>query len=275
MLANEALMAAAGEAFRKAVAAALRADPRVAFAYLAARVSAVGIDGRGAPCVAVYAEAADDAERIGADVAERLEAAPGVGRVDVTVLNTMDLDEAGRMLEDADLLVDRDPQRRGAFALLVSGAYLDFRESEAVFLRERAERLYADTMAVKLAQLDERIRRLRELRGLTADEYLADWKTAYVAERALEVAIGLCIDLARHVLAERAQTRPLTYRETFAIVRDAGLLEPGVAEALMRMCGFRNRLAHEGTRLDAAIVVHMVESGVEDLGRFRDAVSRL
>ena len=171
--------------------------------------------------------------------------------------------------------MDRDPQRRGAFTLMAEGAYLDFRESEAVFLRERAERPYADTMAIKLAQLDELIGRLRELRGLTADGYLADWKTAYVAERALEVAIGLSIDVARHVLTERALPRPLTYRETFAIARNAGLLEPGVAAALMGMCGFRNRLAHEGTRLDATIVVRMVESGVEDLSRFRAAVSRL
>ena len=275
MLANETLMAAANEARRKALVAAVRTDPRVMFAYLTARVSATGFDGRGEPCVAVYAGPAGDADRVGAELAARLEACPGVGRVAVVVLNELDLDEAGRMLGEADLLVDRDPQRRGAFTLMAEGAYLDFRESEAVFLRERAERPYADTMAIKLAQLDELIGRLLELRGLTADGYLADWKTAYVAERALEVAIGLCIDMARHVVAERALPRPITYRETFAIAGNAGLLEPGVAAALMGMCGFRNRLAHEGTRLDATIVVRMVESGVEDLSRFRDAVSRL
>jgi uncharacterized protein YutE (UPF0331/DUF86 family) len=275
MLANETLMTAAKEATRKTIAAALRADPRVIFAFVAARVSAAACEGRGEPCVAVYVEAADDPATVRIELAERMAAEPGLGRVDVAMLNDMDLDEAGRMLEEADLLVDRDPERRVAYALLAAGAYLDFRESEAVFLRERAERPYADTMAIKLAQLDELIGRLRELRGLTADAYLADWKAAYVAERALEVAIGLCIDLARHVVAERATARPLTYRETFAIARDAGLLGPSVAAALMGMCGFRNRLAHEGTRLDATIVVRMVESSVEDLGRFRDAVSRL
>jgi uncharacterized protein YutE (UPF0331/DUF86 family) len=248
---------------------------RVVFAYVAARVSAVGYDGRGEPCAAVYVEPAADPDRASVELAARMEASPGVGRLEIAVLNTMDLDEAGRMLEDADLLVDRDPDRRVAFALDAAGAYLDFRESEAVFLRERAERPYADTMAMKLAELDELIRRLRELAGLTVDAYRADWKTAFATERALELAITRCIDVARHVVAERALARPLTYRETFEIARDAGLLEPGVAEALMRMCGFRNRLAHEGTRLNAAVVVRMVTSGVEDLARFRDAVSRL
>lgn len=275
MLANETLMTAAKAGRRKAMAAALRVDPRVIFACAAARVSSVASDGRGEPCVAVYVEAEGDPGRVGVELAERLAAKPGLGHVEVTVLNDLDLDEAGRMLEEAEILVDRDPERRSTYTLLATGAYLDFRESEAVFLRERAERPYADTLAIKLTQLDEAIRRLRELRGLTADAYLADWKTAYVAERALEVAIGLCIDVARHVVAERAMVRPLTYRETFAIARDAGLLEPGVAAALMGMCGFRNRLAHECTRLDATIVARMFESGVDDLARFRAAMSRL
>jgi len=275
MLANGAVMAAAGDARRQAVASVLRADPRVVFAYLAQRPVAGARDGGAKPCVAVYLESQGEPEPDGVALAARLADRAGVARLDVAVLNTMDLDEAGRLLDEAELVVDLDPARRSAFTLLAGGAYVDFRESEAVFLRERAERPYADTMAIKLAQLDELIARLRELQGLTADAYLADWKTAYVVERALEVAIGLCIDLARHVLAERALRRPVTYRETFVVARDAGLVEPGVAEALMRMCGFRNRLAHEGTHLDAALVVRMVESGVGDFARFRDAVSRL
>jgi len=275
MLASDGLMAAARDARQQALAAALGADPRVVFAYLAARASVGRYDSGGEPCVAVYVEDAADPERVGVELAAQLEDRPGVDRLDVAVLNTMDLDEAGRMLDEAALLVDRDPQRQSAFALRASGAHLDFRESEVVFLRERAERPYADTLALTLADLDELISRLRELRGLTREEYVTDWKTAYVAERALEVAIGLCIDTARHVLAEHRLPHPSTYRETFVIARDAGLLDPGVAGALMRMCGFRNRVAHEGTSLDATVVVRMVESGVEDLARFRDAVSRL
>lgn len=57
--------------------------------------------------------------------------------------------------------------------------------------------------------------------------------------------------------------------------RDDSHGEPCVADALMRMCGFRNRVAHEGPNLDGTVVVRMVESGIEDLARFRDAVSRL
>lgn len=275
MLANEAMMAAAKAARVEAVAAVLRADPRVVFGYMAERRTAACGDGPGKPCVAVYLDGEDDAEARGADLAVRLGEAPGVGRLDVAVLNTMDLDEAGRMLDGADPLVDRNPRRRAEFAFLADGAYIDFRESEALFLRERAERPYADTLSVKLGELDEAVERLRGLSGLTVDEYLADWKAAFVVERALEVAINLSIDLARHVLAERALARPVTYRETFAMARDAGLIERAVAEPCMRLCGLRNRLAHEGTRLDARLVVRAVGSGAQDLARFRDAVSRL
>jgi uncharacterized protein YutE (UPF0331/DUF86 family) len=123
--------------------------------------------------------------------------------------------------------------------------------------------------------LDEYIRRLREYEGLAIEEYAADWKAQCVVERTLEVAIGLCIGVMRHALAERGLREPSTYRETFAIARDAGLVEPGLAASLMRMCGFRNVLAHEGTDADAAVVAGILRTGVADFVRFRDAASRL
>ena len=275
MLANGEMMAASNASQKREVSAALGRDPRVVFAV----VTTGAADGDDAiadlPGVAVYLEESAGGRDACPTPSTPSAARTAIGGIDVAVLNAMDLEAAGRVLQESELLLDRDPPAREAFEVRASLSYLDFRESEVVFLRERAERPYADTLALKLSQLDELISRLREIRGLTPEAYVTDWKSAYVAERALEIAIGLCIDTARHVLAERRLPRPTTYRETFVIARDAGLLEPGVAESLMRMCGFRNRVAHEGTNLDATVVVRMVESGVEDLARFRDAVSRL
>ena len=275
MLANEALMEAAKAARAEAVAAVLRADPRVVFAYLTERLTAACGDGPREPCVAVYFDEQGDSEAAGAELAVGLGKAPAVGRLDVAVLNTMDLDEAGRMLRGAGLLLDRSPQRRAEFAFLADGAYIDFRESEAVFLRERAERPYADTLVVKLGELDVAIGRLRELGAQTGEAHRTGWKDEYLVERALEVAITVSIDLARHVVATRTGARPLTYRETFVVARDAGVLDADVAGACMRLCGLRNRLAHEGMRLDAARVAAAVGPCAEELARFRDAVSRL
>ena len=54
----------------------------------------------------------------------------------------------------------------------------------------------------------------------------------------------------------------------------AVFIEPGLAAALMRMCGFRNVFVHEGTHVDAAVVAGLLRSGVGDLARFMDAAAR-
>ena len=42
----------------------------------------------------------------------------------------------------------------------------------------------------------------------------------------------------------------------------------------MRMCGFRNVLAHEAQHLDPAVVVEALTNGVADIERFREAAAR-
>jgi len=54
----------------------------------------------------------------------------------------------------------------------------------------------------------------------------------------------------------------------------AVFIEPGLAAALMRMCGFRNVFVHEGTHVDAAVVAGILRTGVGDTVRFRDAAAR-
>ena len=173
----------------------------------------------------------------------------------------------------------RDPRRpRAAFdagrgtlegvadeaAMRAAAEFEDFQQAEAVFLRERAERPYADVLGNKLARLDEHVRRLRQLAGVTLEEYASDWMMQCAVERTLERAIETSISLTRHTIAERRLRAPATLAETFVIARDAGLLEPALAAALIRMCGFRNRLVHDDEHLDPAIVVEALRTRLDD-----------
>jgi len=274
MLANRELLAASAAARNAAIGAALAADGRVVFAVLAG--SAVNPDDapRGSTSrVAVYVDPEADMEAARAELARRLAGQPGTSALDVAVLNTMELEEAGRVLQGGELLLDRDRAARAEFELRASGAYFDFCESEQVFLRERAGQPYGEVVARKLAALDVRIRRLGEFEDISVEEYVSDWRTAWIVERALEVAIGACIDLTRHTLSERGLGVPHTYRGMILAARDAGLIDAGLAASVADLCGFRNVLAHQGDRVDAAVVVEVLQHGVRDLRRFRDAAS--
>jgi uncharacterized protein YutE (UPF0331/DUF86 family) len=273
MLANRELLAASAAARKASIGASLAADPRVVFAVLAG--SAVHPDDtrHDAARVAVYVDPEADIEAARIELAGRLAGQPGTCGLDVALLNTMELEEAGRLLQGCEVLLDRDRAARAEFEACASGAYFDFRESEQMFLRERAGGPYGEVVARKLAALDARIRRLGEFEGVSLEEYVADWRTAWIVERALEVAIGACIDLTRHTLSQRGLGLPATYRGIVFAARDAGLLEAGLASSIADLCGFRNVLAHQGDRIDAAVVVEVLQHGVRDLRRFRDAAS--
>jgi uncharacterized protein YutE (UPF0331/DUF86 family) len=273
VLANRELLAASAAARNAAIGVALAADRRVVFAVMAGRAGSPDAARHGAARVAVYVDPEADIEAARVELAGRLAGQPGTRGLDVAVLNTMEWEEAGRLLQGCEVLLDRDRAARAEFEIRASGAYLDFRESERMFLRERAERPYGEVVARKLAALDARIRRLGESEGVSLEEYVADWRTAWIVERALEVAIGACIDLTRHTLSQRGLDLPATYRGIVFAARDAGLLEAGLAAAMADLCGFRNVLAHQGDRIDAAVVVEVLQHGVRDLRRFRDAAS--
>ena len=174
MLANNELMAASAAARRARIAAALAKDRRVRFARLAGVEAEPDAAEPSRPCMAIYVDPASDAENAGREVAAMLAQQLDAAGLDVAVLNTMEMEAAGRLVRASELLLDRDTEARIEFEIRVAGAYADFRESEELVLRERAERPYGEILAIKLAQLDEQIRRLRELAGLVVAGYTSD-----------------------------------------------------------------------------------------------------
>jgi uncharacterized protein YutE (UPF0331/DUF86 family) len=194
----------------------------------------------------------------------------GTGLADVVLLNTIDLEAAGRQLGEREVLMEWQVDDRREFEFQASAAFEDFRESELLFLRERAERPYADIISRKLAQLDTHVTRLRAFEGLSAEEYASDWMRRCAIERTLELAIDACIGLVRHAIAERRLRSPTTYADTFVIARDAGLFDQPLAAALGRMCGFRNILAHESEHMDAGVAVDVLRHHLDDLDRAGD-----
>jgi uncharacterized protein YutE (UPF0331/DUF86 family) len=273
MLANREWLAASAAERNAAIGAALSADPRIVFAVLNGAEGEPDAERPGTARVAVYVEPAAEGEAVRADLAVRLAGQPATRGLDVAVLNSLELEEAGRVLQSCEWLLDRNRAARAEFESRASWAYLDFRESEQVFLRERAGQPYGDVVPRKLAALDEQIRRLHEFEGIPLEGFVSDWKTSSIVERALEVAIGVSIDLMRHTLSRRGLGLPTTYRGVVFAARDAGLLESGLAAAMADLCRFRHVLAHESDRIDAAVVVEVLQHGVRDLRRFKEAAS--
>ena len=88
------------------------------------------------------------------------------------------------------------------------------------------------------------------------------------------VAIEVCIDLGRHIIASEGHRAPLDYADVFTVLAEAGLLDSGIAAELRDTARFRNLLVHGYARVDDTRVVEILRDRVDDLTAFRTALAR-
>jgi uncharacterized protein YutE (UPF0331/DUF86 family) len=67
---------------------------------------------------------------------------------------------------------------------------------------------------------------------------------------AMLVAIQAAVDIGSHLIAEYRLRRPSTYRETFEVLFEGGLVPEGLAGQLADLAGFRNVLVHIYWKID-------------------------
>ena len=134
-----------------------------------------------------------------------------------------------------------------------------------------------DTFDRRLAKLEELLgdlRRIAPKRSAERDAFLGDRGVQAQAERWLQLAAECCIDLAHHLIADRGWRSPRTYRETFEILRDNGVLDAELCVAMQGWAGLRNVLTHLYLDVDHARICDVLERELDQLDRFAVAVAR-
>lgn len=128
----------------------------------------------------------------------------------------------------------------------------------------------ADRVRDRLRRLDQLIELLEEVRTAGEAAYLRERDTRLKAERALQLALQVCIDVGAHLVGELGLEPPDDYRGVFASLGEAGVVEPELAARLGRAAGLRNLLVHGYARLDDAQVFAALER-LDDLRSFAAA----
>ena len=132
-----------------------------------------------------------------------------------------------------------------------------------------------EAFRLRLAKLEELLRHLRRLAATEREEFLADPGLQAQAERWLQLAGEVTIDLAQHVIADRGWRTPSTYREAFRILRDEGLLEPELARNMEGWAGLRNVLVHIYLEVDAEQIYLTLTEELGQLEEFTEALRRI
>lgn len=79
-------------------------------------------------------------------------------------------------------------------------------------------------------------------------------------------AVQLCVDVAAHVIASLDAPPPDTMAGAFDVLRDAGWLDPDLADRMEAAVGFRNVAVHSYRAIDWTIVYRICH---EHLGEFQ------
>jgi uncharacterized protein YutE (UPF0331/DUF86 family) len=125
----------------------------------------------------------------------------------------------------------------------------------------------------KLALLDDQVVRLQKhLADVSLEKFRDDWVLRSMAERALQVAIEIVIDIAERLIALKGAGPAATAAEAIAKCVQLGLLS---AEGPYKdIVGYRNFIVHEYERIDPEITYTLATQKLQDFRSFRDEVDR-
>jgi uncharacterized protein YutE (UPF0331/DUF86 family) len=132
---------------------------------------------------------------------------------------------------------------------------------------------YNGVIQRKLALLDDQVVKIKEyVDPVPESEFLDSWPIQAMAERALQVAVEIMIDIAERMIALKDAGPAASAREAIENLAALNVIES--AEPYREMVGFRNVIVHEYERVDPASVYRLVAEHLEDFRRFRDEIDR-
>jgi uncharacterized protein YutE (UPF0331/DUF86 family) len=112
------------------------------------------------------------------------------------------------------------------------------------------------------------IHRLESLTEMSLEELLSDEDSQDIARSRLLIAIEAAINTCYHIVAKRLKKVPSEYGQCFKILGEEDLLSPDLAERLILMCKFRNRLVHLYWDVDYSVVYDIIHHSLPDLKQY-------
>jgi uncharacterized protein YutE (UPF0331/DUF86 family) len=125
----------------------------------------------------------------------------------------------------------------------------------------------------KLASLNGRIERVRQMLPASEQEFLANTDRRELAAFNLFLAFQEGLDLAAHIIADAGWDVPATAREHFEVLTRHGVIPSALASDLSACAGVRNLIAHAYGTLDLARLYREAPLGLSALERYMAAIA--
>jgi len=116
------------------------------------------------------------------------------------------------------------------------------------------------------------VRDLKNATDITWDVYRIDKRARRFVERTLHIIIEACVDIAQHIISDEGFREPSSYRDTFVVLAEHGVLRRGDLERFENIASFRNLIVHYYERVDDAIVYRVFKENLSDFDLFVDRI---
>jgi len=135
--------------------------------------------------------------------------------------------------------------------------------------------LNPDVVRTRCGDIEEACGRLARFAAMPMETFVADSDAVDAASYRLLVGMEAALTLCYHVSAKHLRQVPEQYAACFDTLRDAGLVDPALAERLKAMARFRNLLVHMYARVDPARLHEILSAHLEGLRAFARVVAGL
>ena len=131
-----------------------------------------------------------------------------------------------------------------------------------------------DVVLERLIRLRDEIAYLQEESSRTHSlhEYVENIRLRKAVERSLQVAVEICLDIGRRIIARERFRYPEDNQDVFRILAEEGIVPGELLSSLLNMARFRNLIVHDYARIDDARVYALLKRHLEDFIAFADAV---
>lgn len=130
-------------------------------------------------------------------------------------------------------------------------------------------------ISAKVADMRENAAILRRYGALPDEAFLSNVESVGAAKYAFVVMIEASVNLASHLCAKSLSKAPVSQRDSFLMLGEAGLLPADLAERLGKMASFRNVLVHGYAEVDNKAMLAIMREDLPDVDLFITRVLEL
>jgi uncharacterized protein YutE (UPF0331/DUF86 family) len=131
-----------------------------------------------------------------------------------------------------------------------------------------------EVVADKLRYINQYTDDLKQMRGMSKQEYVEDMVTQRAVERTLMNLIQACIDLAQHIRSTEDLSPTGTAKQELQALGDADILSSGTMEKMQEATGFRNILAHRYGDIDHEVVYDVLHNDLHWFERYQQELAQ-